>query len=71
VIVIISLQQSPKSKPMCHFILHRISSLSGCNMLEYVFRPMRLRPMWPMYGYYIATILGLALMDRESISNMV
>jgi hypothetical protein len=23
---------------------------------------MRLRPMWPMYGTYIATLLGLALM---------
>jgi solute carrier family 35 protein len=23
-------------------------------------RPMRLRPMWPMYGNYIATLLGLA-----------
>jgi hypothetical protein len=31
-------------------------------VLEYVFRPMRLRPMWPMYGTYIATLLGLALM---------
>jgi hypothetical protein len=24
---------------------------------------MRLRPMWPMYGTYIATLLGLALMN--------
>jgi hypothetical protein len=33
-------------------------------VLEYVFRPMRLRPMWPMYGTYIATLLGLALINR-------
>jgi hypothetical protein len=39
------------------------------EVLEYVFRPMRLRPMWPMYGTYIATLLGLALINRESISN--
>jgi hypothetical protein len=32
--------------------------------LEYVFRPMRLRPMWPMYGTYIATLLGLALINE-------
>jgi hypothetical protein len=32
------------------------------RLLEYVFRPMGLRPMWPMYGTYIATLLGLALM---------
>jgi hypothetical protein len=32
--------------------------------LEYVFRPMRLRPMWPMYGTYIATLLGLALRNE-------
>jgi hypothetical protein len=38
-------------------------------VLEYVFRPMRLRPMWPMYGTYIATLLGLALINRESLSN--
>jgi hypothetical protein len=38
-------------------------------VLEYVFRPMRLRPMWPMYGTYIATLLGLA--NRENChSNM-
>jgi hypothetical protein len=30
---------------------------------------MRLRPMWPMYGTYIATFLGLALINRESLSN--
>jgi hypothetical protein len=30
------------------------------RLLEYMFRPMRLRPMWPMYGNYIATLLGLA-----------
>jgi hypothetical protein len=39
-------------------------------VLEYVFRPMRLRPMWPMYGTYIATLLGLALINRESLSNI-
>jgi hypothetical protein len=30
---------------------------------------MRLRPMWPMYGTYIATLLGLALCMRASLSN--
>jgi hypothetical protein len=40
-------------------------------VLEYVFRPMWLRPMWPMYGTYIATLLGLALINRESLSNIV
>jgi hypothetical protein len=36
------------------------------GVLEYVFRPMRLRPMWPMYGTYIATHLGLALINIEN-----
>jgi hypothetical protein len=40
-------------------------------VLEYVFRPMWLRPMWPMYGTYIATLLGLALINRDKSSNMV
>jgi predicted nuclease of predicted toxin-antitoxin system len=40
-------------------------------LLEYVFRPMWLRPMWPMYGTYIATLLGLALINRISVHNMV
>jgi hypothetical protein len=39
-------------------------------VLEYVFRPMRLRPMWPMYGTYIATLLGLALINRVSLSTL-
>jgi hypothetical protein len=39
-------------------------------VLEYVFRPMWLRPMWPMYGTYIATLLGLALIERESLSTL-
>jgi hypothetical protein len=34
-------------------------------VLEYVFRPMWLRPMWPMYGTYIATLLGLALIEKN------
>jgi hypothetical protein len=39
----------------------------GCSytVLEYVFRPMWLRLMWPMYGTYIATLLGLALIERR------
>jgi hypothetical protein len=41
------------------------------KVLEYVFRPMWLRPMWPMYGTYIATLLGLALIKRISVYNMV
>jgi hypothetical protein len=32
--------------------------------------PMRLRPMWPMFGTYIATLLGLALSMRASLSNI-
>jgi hypothetical protein len=40
-------------------------------VLEYVFRPMRLRPMWPMYGTYIATLLGLALINEIITSSMV
>jgi hypothetical protein len=39
-------------------------------VLEYVFRPMRLRPMWPMYGTYIATLLGLAKVDRIVIPTL-
>jgi hypothetical protein len=31
---------------------------------------MRLRPMWPMYGTYIATLLGLALINRVSLSTV-
>jgi hypothetical protein len=33
-------------------------------VLEYVFRPM-----WPMYGTYIATHLGLAPINRISKPN--
>jgi hypothetical protein len=40
-------------------------------LLEYVFRPMWLRPMWPMYGTYIATLLGLALIEKKPNSSMV
>jgi hypothetical protein len=32
-------------------------------------RPMRLRPMWPMYGTYIATLLGLAQLMENHSSN--
>jgi hypothetical protein len=27
--------------------------------------------MWPMYGTYIVTLLGLALINRESIPNSI
>jgi hypothetical protein len=30
---------------------------------------MWLRLMWPMYGYYIATLLGLAQIKRITISS--
>jgi hypothetical protein len=60
------------------YILEEMSlvyRISGSNVihevLEYVFRPMRLRPMWPMYGTYIATLLGLALIKRITFLNMV
>jgi hypothetical protein len=44
------------------------SPLATLKMLLFVgvyVRPMRLRPMWPMYGNYIATLLGLAKEYRK------
>jgi hypothetical protein len=32
---------------------------------------MRLRPMWPMYGNYIATLLGLAKLWKIISSNIM
>jgi hypothetical protein len=52
----------------CSFLFSlelRCAGSSDCGgVLEHVFRPMWLRPMWPMYGTYIATLLGLALLNR-------
>ena len=58
-----------KSTKQIYFsVLKRLQKML---VLEYVFRPMRLRPMWPMYGTYIATLLGLALINRISVHNIV
>jgi hypothetical protein len=48
------------------FVMFNLSLM----LLEYVFRPMWLRPMWPMYETYIATLLGLALIVKYTF-NMV
>jgi hypothetical protein len=51
-----------------------VEVLFGINVFIFVgvcIRPMRLRPMWPMYGTYIATLLGLAQVMENHSSNMV
>jgi hypothetical protein len=49
-----------------------VEVLFGINVFIFVgvcIRPMRLRPMWPMYDTYIATLLGLAKsIDSKSLT---